>query len=344
MTVQVVGVRLPEVQPGDDLAALIAASGAELHDGDVVVVTSKVVSKAESRLVPGSRDEHLDAETVRVVATRGDLRIVQTRHGFVMAAAGIDASNVPAGMVALLPVDPDASAARVRDGLRTSAGVDVAVIVSDTMGRPWRDGVTDVAIGAAGIKVLDDLRGLTDPAGNRLEATVVAVADELAAAADLVKGKLAATPVAVIRGVDVGVGRDGVGGPGPDAGAQPLVRPSADDMFRLGTQEAMRAVVEASAPVVSTRPAGDPVPVRRAVDAVRDSTAGPGSPAVTLDVAEDGSSVTASGEPFAVGLTVGRLLAALAAEGMRGAVEAPADGAAAVVRVGHAGPDPASQR
>lgn len=245
-----------EVNPGDDLATLIAAARPELVDGDVVVVTSKVVSKAEGRLVAGDRDAAIDSETVRVVATRGDTRIVETRHGFVLAAAGVDASNVPAGSVALLPEDPDRSAGRIRAGLRRLLGVTVAVVVTDTFGRPWRNGLTDVAIGAAGISVLVDHRGQVDAHGQPLEMTVTAVADEIAAAAELVKGKLSGQPVAVVRGLEYDVD--------PDAhGARALVRPAAEDMFRLGTAEAQRQAVTARRTV--RRFTGQPVD-RAAVD------------------------------------------------------------------------------
>ena len=227
---------LPDIVAGDDLAALIAAAEPDLADGDVVVVTSKVVSKAEGRLVEADRLQAIEAETVRVVAERGDTRIVETRHGFVMAAAGVDASNVPAGVVALLPEDPDASARRLRRGLHEQLGVDVAVVVTDTFGRPWRTGLVDVAIGAAGFPVLDDHRGRTDAHGHTLEMTVTAVADEVAAAAELVKGKLNSVPVAVVRGLTFTA-------PADDTGARPLVRPADEDMFRLGTREAKRAAV-----------------------------------------------------------------------------------------------------
>ena len=225
-----------EVVAGDDLAALIAEAGPDLRDGDIVVVTSKVVSKAEGRLVTGDRERAIDSESVRLVAQRGSTRIVETRHGFVLAAAGVDASNVPAGQVALLPEDPDRSAGRIRAGLRRRLGVTVAVVVTDTFGRPWRDGLTDVAIGAAGISALDDHRGRVDGQGHTLEMTVTAVIDEIAAAAELVKGKLSGAPVAVVRGLVYDVDPDG-------RGAQALVRPSADDMFRLGTAEAKRQAV-----------------------------------------------------------------------------------------------------
>ncbi|WP_367431663.1 coenzyme F420-0:L-glutamate ligase [Streptomyces celluloflavus] len=235
---------IPEVRPGDDLVKLIAdaATGAGLPglaDGDVLVVTSKIVSKAEGRVIQATdREAAIDQETVRVVARRGTLRIVQNRQGLVMAAAGVDASNTPAGTVLLLPEDPDASARALRAGLRAALGVDVGIVVSDTFGRPWRSGLTDVAIGAAGVRVLDDLRGGVDAYGNPLSATVVATADELAAAGDLVKGKAGALPVAVVRGLP-----HTVAGATEDDGAHALVRNASGDMFRLGTSEAVREAV-----------------------------------------------------------------------------------------------------
>lgn len=237
-----------EVRPGDDPAKLIAAAAPELADGDIVLVTSKIVSKAEGRVVEAAdREAAIDAETVRVVARRGTLRIVENRQGLVMAAAGVDASNTPAGTVLLLPKDPDASAQAIRRGLREALGVRVGVVVTDTFGRPWRAGLTDVAIGAAGVRVLDDLRGGTDAHGNPLSATVVALADELAAAGDLVKGKAAGLPVAVVRGLAHLVtdepGTDDAPGAERAAGARTLVRDSRDDMFRLGTSEAVREAV-----------------------------------------------------------------------------------------------------
>jgi coenzyme F420-0:L-glutamate ligase len=230
---------LPEIGEGDDLAALIAAH--ELADGDILVVTSKVVSKAEGRvLVAGDREKAIDAETVRVVArrahARGETRIVETRQGLVMAAAGVDASNTEAGTVLLLPEDPDSSAARIRAGLRERLGVNVGVIVSDTFGRPWRMGLTDAAIGVAGLPPLDDLRGRTDAYGNRLDATITAIADELAAAAELVKGKLSGVPVAVVRGLPHLVLADDDG-----PGARALIRPPAEDMFRYAGAEVLHA-------------------------------------------------------------------------------------------------------
>jgi coenzyme F420-0:L-glutamate ligase / coenzyme F420-1:gamma-L-glutamate ligase len=198
---------LPEVRPGDRLAPMLAAC-ADLVDGDVLVVTQKVVSKAEGRMVavdpadPAAHAAVVEAESVRVLRRRGDLVIAETASGFVCANAGIDRSNVPDGFVTLLPADADRSARRIRDGLRAAPGVEVGVIVSDTFGRPWRRGVTDVAIGCAGIAAVVDLRGTADALGREMAVTEVAVVDELAAAAELVMGKASGIPVAVVRGVD----------------------------------------------------------------------------------------------------------------------------------------------
>lgn len=224
-----------EVHAGDDVAELLAGAASDLADGDIVVVTSKIVSKAEGRISRMDRETAIDAETVRVVARRGSTRIVETRHGLVLAAAGVDASNTEPGTVVLLPTDPDGSARRIRARLAELRGVNVAVLISDTLGRAWRTGQTDTAIGAAGIAPLADLRGRGDPHGNVLEVTEPAIADELAGLGDLVKGKLERTPVAVVRGLASLVGD----GDGP--GARALVRPAGDDMFRIGSAEVLYA-------------------------------------------------------------------------------------------------------
>lgn len=232
---------LPEFRPGDDLAGAIVQAAPWLRYGDVLLVTSKVLSKVEGRLVPSptdprARDELrrriIDDESVRLVAQMARTKIVENRLGIVAAAAGVDASNVHADEIAVLPVDPDASAARLRADL-ARRGFDVGVVVTDTQGRAWRLGVTDVAIGAAGVRVLADLRGDVDAHGNELVVTQVAVGDELAAAGDLVKGKLAAVPVAVARGVLPPAFAS------TEPGAAALIRPRAEDLFRLGTDLAI---------------------------------------------------------------------------------------------------------
>jgi len=227
-----------EIVPGDDLGRILAdALGpapdgtASLKPGDVVVVTQKIVSKAEGRIVPldphdtGAKVRVVEGESVRVLRRRGDLLITETAHGFVCANAGVDLSNVAEGTAALLPVDPDRSARRIRAALRRRLGVEVAVIVSDTFGRTWRQGVTDVAIGCAGVAAVVDLRGTTDAGGRELVATQICVADELAAAAELVMGKDSHVPVALVRGVPTVWLRDG-------SVAGEVVRRTGDDLFR----------------------------------------------------------------------------------------------------------------
>ena len=246
---------LPDVSPGDDVAALMLdrvgrvlwADGSHgLATGDVVVITSKIVSKAEGRVVVGAdrdtdRDAVIAAETTRVVASRvaspgqPPTQIVQTKHGLVLAAAGVDASNTEPNTLVLLPEDPDRSAASIRAVIAARTGVNVGVVITDTMGRPWRIGLMDMAIGAAGIKVLDDHRGRHDAHGNELAMTVTAIADEIASAAELVKGKLSNLPIAVVRGLGSHVLNANDNG----TGAVALVRPPDEDLFSLGTAEAI---------------------------------------------------------------------------------------------------------
>jgi coenzyme F420-0:L-glutamate ligase/coenzyme F420-1:gamma-L-glutamate ligase len=264
---------LPEVRPGDDLARLlleaVRAAGLELADGDVLAVTSKVVAKAEGRLLPLPADpaareraqrEAVAAETVRVVARRGRLVIAETRQGLVGANALVDASNAGGDALVLLPSDPDASAARLRAAIGQQDGHDVAVVVTDTLGRPWRLGQTDVAVGLAGMGALEDWRGRPDGDGRILEVTEVAVADEVAAAADLVKGKASRVPAALLRGVPR---------PKGDGSARDLVRPPADDLFRTaGTVEDLLALLEGGPPPTRFRSEPvDPAVLDRAVAA-----------------------------------------------------------------------------
>ena len=266
MTVEVLPVEgIPEIRPGDDLGEVVAAalSPIGVRDGDVVAVTQKVVSKAEGRVVPegDGRDAWVERESRRVVARRDDLVISETRHGFVCANAGVDASNVEAGFLTLLPEDPDGSAARLRDELSKRLDAELAVVITDTFGRPWRRGVVNVAIGCAGIASLVDLRGTRDHHGRELEATVVALADEVAAASGLAMGKAARVPAALVRGVAF------EGGSVPVA---ELVRPPEEDLFRsspllsiserrtiraFGDGEVPRAVVEEAVRAACTAPA-----------------------------------------------------------------------------------------
>jgi coenzyme F420-0:L-glutamate ligase/coenzyme F420-1:gamma-L-glutamate ligase len=232
MTIALIPVTgIGEVHPGDVLAELIAAATDDLRTGDVVVVTQKIVSKAEGRLVEVDPDDPLshkaivEQESVRIIRRRGDLIMSETRHGFICANAGVDLSNVARGQAALLPLDSDKSARRIRDGLRARLGVEAGVLVSDTFGRTWRRGVTDVAIGVAGIAGVVDLRGTQDALGRTLMVTEVCIADELAAAAELVMGKSTGVPVAIVRGVDPSWLREA-------SVAAEIVRPASEDLFR----------------------------------------------------------------------------------------------------------------
>jgi coenzyme F420-0:L-glutamate ligase / coenzyme F420-1:gamma-L-glutamate ligase len=234
-----------EVVAGTDLAtAIVTATAADslgpLRDGDIVVVTSKIISKAEGRIQPTSRrTELITSESRRTVARRGETRIVRTHCGLTMAAAGVDASNVSAESILLLPHDPDASAAGLREQLVAATGLHLGVIISDTAGRPWRMGQTDYAIGVSGVQVVQNYVGARDTYGNELQVTAMAVADELAAAADLVKGKLRGRPVAVVRGLGGLVS-------GTDSSARELLRDPGRDMFSFGSQEAVLAAALAA--------------------------------------------------------------------------------------------------
>lgn len=261
---------IPEVHAGDDLAAIIvdaiAAQSADdpelaLASGDILVVASKIVAKAEGRLVPATdRDKVIADDTVRVVAERvtpnGMTRIVETRQGLIMAAAGIDMSNVPDGYALRLPEDPDKSARELCTVLRERLGIDLGIVITDTFGRPWRVGQTDVAIGAAGLKLSEDMRGGTDANGRPLHATIAVLADEIAGAADLVKGKAEGLPVAVVRGLSRLIRE--VDAPG----ARSLVRPLEEDMFRFGSAEAYQLGYDtARAEMGATQPT--PVPSKQ---------------------------------------------------------------------------------
>jgi coenzyme F420-0:L-glutamate ligase / coenzyme F420-1:gamma-L-glutamate ligase len=231
VALQILPVRgLPEVKPGADIAEMIAAA-VQLRDGDVVIVTQKIVSKAENRFVAVDHDDPIakrrlaESEAVRVLRRRGEMVITETRHGFICANSGVDLSNVAEGFAVLLPVDPDRSARRIRDRLRVQASVNVGVIISDTFGRVWRRGLTDVAIGVAGVAAIVDLRGQVDAMGRELLVTEVCVADELAGAAELVMGKASGVPVAVIRGVEPSWLREA-------SVHDEIIRPPEEDLFR----------------------------------------------------------------------------------------------------------------
>jgi coenzyme F420-0:L-glutamate ligase/coenzyme F420-1:gamma-L-glutamate ligase len=317
---------LPEFRPGDDLSGAIADAARWLRSGDIVVVTSKVVSKVEGRLVrvPADPDERdrirrrlVFEESVRIIARRARTLITENRLGIVQAASGVDASNVATDELALLPVDPDASARALRLGLRERLGVEVAVVVTDTMGRAWRVGQTDAAIGSSGLRVLHAYRGQVDRQGNELAVTEIAVADEVAAAADLVKGKLGALPVAVVRGMAIG---------SETSTARDLVRPVEEDLFRLGTEEAIalgRHEAARTAPVRSFT--DEPV----AGDVLRDALATVLAGDVRFvhvadqrkrlldELAVDAREVVlVAGDPFDAGAAVRGLVIALAAAGL----------------------------
>ncbi|MBA3781567.1 MAG: coenzyme F420-0:L-glutamate ligase [Nocardioides sp.] len=281
---------LPEITAGDDLARLVA-DRADLRDGDVVAVTSKVVAKAEGRVRSGDRDDAVAGETARIVARRGPVLIVRTHHGLTMAAAGVDASNVATATVVLLPVDPDASARALRERLFDLTGVNVGVVVTDTAGRAWREGQTDMAIGVAGLTPLEDFVGRFDGHGNELAVTMPAVADEIAGAAELVQGKLHGRPVAVLRGRADLVLPAGEHGPG----AQALVRDDATDMFGYGARE---AVVRALAGQPDDRaPYGTPATLDDLAAALAQL------PGVS-EVSEEGARARVAGDDRAVGIAV----------------------------------------
>lgn len=245
MTLQIFALAdIGEIRSGDDLGAIIVrAAAGGLRDGDILAVTSKIVSKAEDRFVRAEdRDQAITDETVRVVARRdtpgGTIRIVENRLGIIAAAAGVDSSSVPVGTVLLLPVDPDASARRIVDSVREQLGIRVGVVVTDTLGRAWRIGQTDAAIGVAGTQEVLDMRGVHDEYGQEMNVTVTAVADEIAAATDLVKGKATGHPVAVVRGLSELVDREE---PSPPRSARTLLRPTDEDMFHTGAAESWGA-------------------------------------------------------------------------------------------------------
>ena len=298
---------LPEFRQGDDLVESLAQSAPALTDGDILVVTSKIISKIEGRLLDvaageaqrqRARDEAIDGESLAVVAQRGQTRIVRNRLGLTMAAAGIDASNVPDGKIALLPEDPDASAEEIRTSIRVRLGRDVAVVITDTVGRPWREGLVDIAIGSAGISPLRDLRGTVDTHGHPLAVTALAQIDEIASASELVRGKVGAIPVAVVRGIPWQTS---------DLTARSLIRAGETDMFSLGTRDVVPATRS-----MPTSGNVDSALVEAAVDAV------PQSSAIKAIATGRAISVESDLDPFFVGVYVGKLLVALRAEGLAG--------------------------
>ncbi|KAA1379939.1 coenzyme F420-0:L-glutamate ligase [Aeromicrobium fastidiosum] len=295
-----------EVRPGDDLADLVAAR-TQLADGDVLVVTSKVVSKAAGLATTVPRDELIAAQTDRLVARRGPTSIVRTHHGLTMAAAGVDNSNTEPGTLIPLPPDPDASAATIRRRILELTGVRVAVIISDTAGRAWRVGQTDIAIGCAGIAPLDSFAGRTDTYGNLLAVTAPAVADEIAGAAELASGKLGGRPVVLVRGVDPAwlSADDGVG-----AGA--LLRDEASDMFGLGAREAAVAAITGDGPVRGL-PADDAITVD---DLVELALRGVTFPRQRVSITGAGVTVEAGDDQVVAGAVAQRLTSLGIAFGM----------------------------
>jgi coenzyme F420-0:L-glutamate ligase/coenzyme F420-1:gamma-L-glutamate ligase len=316
---------VPEVRAGDDLAGLlldVLGGGSHLADGDVVCVTSKVVSKAEGRTRPGGREEAIDEESVRLVARRGATRIVRHRLGLTMAAAGVDASNTGGrDAVLLLPADPDAEAEHLRVALLSATGLQrIGVVVSDTAGRPWRFGQTDFALGAAGVAVVDDLRGGVDADGQPLSVTARAVGDELAAAADLVKGKADAIPAALVRGTDRALATRG-------PGARALLRTGREDWFDYGRAEAIRAALglepgssgAEQIGIASVMPEPQAVRVERAW-AVAAANLPFGSGA---DTSVAGTVELSADTAYQLGLLVARLQVALWGEGITASLDGP---------------------
>lgn len=314
---------LPDFRPGDDLAAAICAAAPWIADGDILAVTSKAVSKAEGRLVPTGTDELereatrrkvVDSQTAAVVAERRGVRIVRTHQGMTMAAAGVDASNVNANEIAILPLDSDASARAIRDGVRRILGKNVAVVISDTTGRPWRGGLVDVAIGSAGIQPLRDLRGNVDTHGHPLAVTALAQVDEIASASELVRGKLGKIAAAVVRGIPWIADDDAAG-----SGAA-LVRPGEEDMFCLGARDVVPAAQHA-------RATENPPRAEQIADALERT-----APPAGVEAIVDGFQVMARGaDDFGLGLYVGQLVVALRAEGLATDVRRDAGGVALTV-------------
>lgn len=321
---------IPEIGLGDDLASLLLASAATLRPGDILAVSSKVISKAaglsaEARL----RDATVQAQTVRVVAERrtprGVAAVVESAAGPVMAAAGVDASNTATGSILLLPADPDAAARELRAALRAQGAPRIAVVVTDTAGRAWRTGQTDFALGCAGLVVTDDLRGTTDASGTLLEVTERAIADEVAAAADLVKGKTSGIPAALVRGLATFVTDDD----GP--GARSLLRAPASDWFRLGHVEAVRASLGV-VPGQVEAPSVLPESLRhRAERALAISLTGISG--ASAAVSGDGWIAITCADRFVAGLVTARVMAALWCEDLRGTPEPAIDGPVTRVRV-----------